>query len=174
MFELVINIQRKTNHEIAILKLIEQFNPLIKKYSNLLRWEDSQSELILALIEIINKVPTQNSKFKQDKYIVSYISKSIRNTYIYLSKIRNKLKCHEFPINFEITEDSYQASIVDRLFVEELLKVLTKREKEIITLKYFNEYSDIEISRKIGVSRQAVNKTKNRAIKRMREYMDVS
>ena len=60
---------------------------------------------------------------------------------------------------------------MDKLFIYELLSLLTLREKEIINLRYFKEYSDIEISQKLRISRQAVNKTKNRAITKMKKYM---
>jgi RNA polymerase sigma factor (sigma-70 family) len=175
IFDSVKEIQtRGKNYKYTMIQLIEQFEPLIKKYSNLLSYEDSQSELTLAFIETIYKIPTHNAKFKQDKYIISYINKSIKNTYILLSKNRNKKYYYESPINLDITEASYQLNIEDKLFVDELLALLTEKEKEIIILKYFKEYSDMEISKKFGISRQAVNKTKNRAIKKMKKCTLVS
>ena len=170
LFELANIIQSKEQgYKKAILKLIKRFQPLIKKYSYLLYYEDSQSELTLTFIETLYKIPIDNPRFKQDQYIISYISKSIRNNYIHLSKKRNQLYYYESPINLDIAEDSYQINIGDKLYIKDLLSLLTEREKEIINLKYFKEYSDIEISKKIGISRQAVNKTKNRALKKMRK-----
>ena len=170
LFELVKTIQNKEKgYKKAILKLIKQFQPLVRKYSYLLYYEDSQSELTLTFIETLYKIPIDNPRFKQDQYIISYISKSIRNNYIHLSKKRNQLYYYESPINLDIAEDSYQINIGDKLYIKDLLSLLTEREKEIINLKYFKEYSDIEISKKIGISRQAVNKTKNRALKKMRK-----
>lgn len=159
LFELVKTIQTKGN-ENAMLKLIKEFQPLIKKYSYLVDYEDSESELTLTFIETLYKIPINNPKFKQDKYIISYINKSIRNKYIYLSKNRNKIYYYESPINLDITQTPYQTNIGNKLFINDLLLTLTKREREIINLKYFKEYSDIEISKKFGISRQAVNKTK--------------
>lgn len=170
LFELAKIIQSKEQgYKNAILKLIKQFQPLIKKYSYLLYYEDSQSELTLTFIETLYKIPIDNPNFKQDQYIISYISKSIRNNYIYLLQKRNQLYYYECPINLEIMGDLYQENVEDKLFINDLLLLLTEREKEIINLKYFKEYSDIEISKKIGISRQAVNKTKNRALKKMRK-----
>ena len=163
--------EKEKGHKNSILTFICQFQPLIKKYSYLLKYEDAPSELTLTFIETLYKIPINNPKFKQDKYIVSYINKSIKSSYIHLSKSRNKLCYYESPINLDITEDFYQTNIVDKLFIYELLSLLTLREKEIINLRYFKEYSDIEISQKLRISRQAVNKTKNRAITKMKKYM---
>ncbi|WP_132996056.1 sigma-70 family RNA polymerase sigma factor [Sporanaerobacter acetigenes] len=170
LFELVKTIQTKGN-ENAMLKLIKEFQPLIKKYSYLVDYENSESELTLTFIKTLYKIPINNPKFKQDKYIISYINKSIRNKYIYLSKNRNKIYYYESPINLDITQTPYQTNIGNKLFINDLLLTLTKREREIINLKYFKEYSDIEISKKFGISRQAVNKTKNIAITKMRKYI---
>lgn len=146
LFELVKTIQTKGN-ENAMLKLIKEFQPLIKKYSYLVDYENSESELTLTFIKTLYKIPINNPKFKQDKYIISYINKSIRNKYIYLSKNRNKIYYYESPINLDITQTPYQTNIGNKLFINDLLLTLTKREREIINLKYFKEYSDIEISK---------------------------
>ncbi len=174
MFEMVKKIQEKEEgYKSAVLELVTQFQPLIKKYSFLLNYEDSQSELTLTFIEIIYKIPIYNPRFKQDKYIVSYINSSIKNDYIYLSMNKNKLYYYELPINLDIIETLYQPNLEDKLVVKDLLSLLTRKEKEVINLKYFEEYSDTEISKKLRISRQAVNKTKNRAIQKMRRQMPI-
>lgn len=172
IFELTKKIQvKEKDYEDAILTLVNQFKPLIRKYSYLLNYEDGQSELTLIFIETIYKVPIDNPKFKQDKFIISYINKSVRNNYINLSKNRNKLYYYESPINLDIIESSYETKVEDKILAQELLSLLTKREKEIIKLRYFEEYSNVEISEMFGISRQAVNKTKNRAITKMKRYI---
>lgn len=57
----------------------------------------------------------------------------------------------------------------DKLTVDTLINKLTKKEKTVIILKYFYEYSDVEIANIFGVSRQAINKTKNRALNKMKK-----
>lgn len=171
LFELVKMIQvKEKGYKVAILKLVKQFQPLIRKYSYLLNYEDSLSELTLNFIETLYKIPIDNPRFKQDKYIISYINRSIRNGYIRFSQKRNKLYYYEPTINLDIIKDSYQINVGDKLYIDELLSLLTEREKEIIHLKYFKEYSDIEISKKVGIPRQAVNSTKNRALTKMKKY----
>ncbi len=43
----------KTRNSKYVLELIKKFNPLIKKYSYSLNYDDAEQDLIVALIEIV-------------------------------------------------------------------------------------------------------------------------
>ncbi|MCT4687724.1 MAG: sigma-70 family RNA polymerase sigma factor, partial [Vallitalea sp.] len=64
--------------------LIKQFEPLIDKYSRLLNYEEARTDLIIAFIELIHKIPCLETPKN-----ISYINKSIKNTYIRFSKSNN-------------------------------------------------------------------------------------
>ncbi len=52
----------------AALKMIQQFQPLLQKYSRKLGYEDAYNDLILFFIELISKIPEHliiESKCKQ-------------------------------------------------------------------------------------------------------------
>ena len=49
------------------------------KFFNIYDIEDNESDLVLALLEIINKMPIMDSGFNNDGCIVIYIKKSIKN-----------------------------------------------------------------------------------------------
>ncbi|MDO7907173.1 sigma-70 family RNA polymerase sigma factor [Paenibacillus sp. JX-17] len=49
------------------------------------------------------------------------------------------------------------------------LKKLTLREKEVITAAYVSQQSDTEIAGALGITQQAVSKTRSRAIRKLRE-----
>ena len=72
----------------ACLELIETFDKLLRKYARLLRFEDAYEELRLFFIELILQLKNKEICDDNDGYIVSYISKAVRNQYIALSKRR--------------------------------------------------------------------------------------
>ncbi|MBU3208014.1 N-acetylmuramoyl-L-alanine amidase, partial [Clostridium algidicarnis] len=52
---------------------------LINKYSRLLEYEDTKQELSLTLIKVLQRIRIDKGNFREDKYIISYINKSIIN-----------------------------------------------------------------------------------------------
>ncbi|WP_055669804.1 sigma-70 family RNA polymerase sigma factor [Desnuesiella massiliensis] len=158
----------KNGHKNILLELIDAFSPLINKYSRLLIYEDAKSDLILFFIELIYKFPIDNKIFIKDEYVVSYISKAIKNKYIHLSKKKVSIEKNEVELNLDIANNFfYNNSIDDKLYISDLFQYLTKKEKDVLILKYIKGYSDAEISKLYKISRQAVNKTKNKAFNKI-------
>lgn len=87
LFKKIYKYQKEKNSTI-LEELIMQFNPLIKKYASKISFEDSMQDLIVAFIEIMRKIPLD--KINEDKYVLSYISTSIKNKY--LSLLSNQYK----------------------------------------------------------------------------------
>ena len=152
----------------SVLKIIEKFNPIINKYTRILNYdEDCKEELIVELIEIINKIPTE--KLKSDRYIVSYISTSLKNKYIHISQKRNKISAKEVgEIEFNLLTDEV-FSIDDKLILNNMLKDLTPIERQVIKHKYINGLRDVEIANLSHISRQAVNQSKKRALNKLKK-----
>ena len=65
------------------------------------------------------------------------------------------------------TQDKIQLN--DGLLTELQIDVLTKREREIITLMFENSLTAAEIARRWGCSRQLVNQGKIVALKKLRK-----
>lgn len=152
-----------------MLELINQFRPIIMKYSYLLRLEldDAISDLTVELIRIINEFPGRQ-EFISDFYILSYIKKAVRHAYIALSKKQTK---NDF-INsreFAYFEQGYEPE--NTLWLEDMFLVLTDCQKKVITLRYIYDYSDIEIAKSLNISRQAVNQIKNRAFQKLKPFI---
>jgi RNA polymerase sigma-B factor len=57
---------------------------------------------------------------------------------------------------------------VDRLLVEELLKKLPEREREIVRLRFFDELSQADIADQVGVSQMHVSRLLRRSMAAMR------
>lgn len=151
----------------SLLDIIEIFNPLVSKYSRLLDGEDTKQDLIIHLIKSVNNMPIDNKNIFEDKNIVGYIAKSIRNEYIKLSKKRDKININEMELSLEI-EISHEES-ESEFEILDMFKVLTKKEAYIMKLLYVYFLSVNEIADYMKISRQAVNQSKNRALKKIKE-----
>ena len=166
MYEKVI--EAKKNPDI-MLELINMFNPLILKYSSLLKMdtEDAMSEFTLELIRIINKFPAKD-EYDLDMYVLSYIKKSIRNSYISLSKKQTSL-------NITYLEDfnniGIEESQLSAFWMNDILLKLTPVQRDVIILKYYHGYTVNEIANIMNISRQAVNQMKKRALKHLKEML---
>lgn len=161
----------------SLLGLLEIFRPLIKKYSRKLNYDGAESDLIIYFIELIIKIPLSSS-MNTDKYILSYINISIKNHYIKLSKNHYKELNKEIELNIEMISDpdisanrSPYTHIENKLLLNMALSILTYNQRKIIIDKFFYEKSDVQISGELNISRQAVNKTKNKALNNMRLYL---
>ena len=104
-------------------------------------------------------MPEEN-KFEDDRIIFAYISKALKYEYIKLSKKNDKIKNSEVELNLEI-EIGYEEF--------DLFEVLTEKEEYIMKLIYINYLSISEVADYMGVSRQAINQAKNRAISKLKK-----
>ncbi len=147
-------------------EIIDIFNPIINKYSRLLCREDTKQDLIVFLIELINKIRIDNSNFSEDKVILGYISKSIKHEYIRLSKQYNKYSIKKIELNLDLqlqVEDNN--SLIEVL---DLINVLTDKQKKVIKFIFIDCNNINEVATYMNISRQAVNQIKNRALNKLR------
>lgn len=166
--DLIYKCQNK-NKEATTL-VINKFMPLVKKYAHYLGYQDAQQDIIVLLLEVANKIPIQ--KFDQNRkneMALSYISKSIKNGCITLSK-RNRLK--DLYIADVIPESLAATDKADLALIKDALKQLTKSQRRVVYLKYYYGYKDSEISSILHISRQAVNQTKLRAFKTLKATLN--
>jgi RNA polymerase sigma factor (sigma-70 family) len=164
IFKKVMNYREGDNE--SLIKIIELFNPLLIKYSKLLDGEDTKQDLIMHLISVVNKMKFDNKNLCEDKAIVGYVAKSIRNEYIRLSKKRNKILLNESELNLdiEIEYDDFDSEFE----MLDTFKVLSEKEAYVMKLIYIHYLSVSEVSDYMKISRQGVNQAKNRALKKIR------
>ena len=115
----------------------------------------------------MKNIPIDNKRLFKDKEIIGYIAKSIRNEYIKLSKERDKIKLNELELNLDI-EISYEDCNAE-FEILDMFKILTKKEAYIMKLLYVYYLSVSEVADYMKISRQSVNQTKNRALKKIKE-----
>lgn len=156
----------KINDKESLWQLIEKFDPLINKYSRMLRYEDAKSELIEYLIKVIKRMPIMT----QDKEI-KYISISMKNLYIKLSKnhesYENSIILNDQMEYFETATKKNEISID----IYNALQTLEDKERKIIYYRYFLGYSDSEISKKMLISRQAVHKARKKTLATLKHIL---
>lgn len=152
--------------------LISKFSPLITKYSNkFFDSLDAKSELTLCFIKIIKAIPLNSSCFSEDKYLISYINTSIKRSYYAL--IKKDYMYINSNIFVSTGEDFNNFTTKDNsnLIFTDLLKYLSSKESLILTMHYLYMYKDIDIAKKLNISRQNVCVTKKRALNKLKSQI---
>lgn len=164
-------IERFKNQEVSAFEMIyDEFKRLINFYARKLAYEDASGELTLFLIELIYS--PKIAKFPCDKTdsLQRYIAVAIRNKYIELSKKKSR----ENSFCLELCEwDGSENNFINKLQVEEALGHLTERQRNIILYKYVYGFSDCQIAKMLSITRQSVNRLKNRGLKELKNYYGV-
>lgn len=150
----------------AFSLIYEEFKNMINSYSKKIGNEDTNQELIMFLIESLYNLEPERFKNDDGEDIKKYLAASLRNRYIALSKARVKdlttlLALYE--------QDAIYSYSDDEILLRDMLKILSQKQREIIVYKYIYGYSDSEIAKSLGISRQAVNRLKNRGFEIIRD-----
>ncbi len=175
------NLKRKillaqSGDEQAMMDIISLFEPLTNKYFVLMHFdEDFKSEITMHLIELIYSMDFTKFRIINDGAIINFIKTSIYRKYILLSKFKNKIFDHEIFCEYDDSlsccEDNYKfQSMLDELFIDEMLKCyLTNKEYICFNMMVVKGFSASQVSERLGLTRQAINNTKKRGIKRLKE-----
>ncbi len=150
--------------EESILKLYNKFLPKIKKCGRNLNYETAETDITIRFLEFIKNTDFNALNSKCDGAVVNYTNKFFINAYL------NLLKTHKSKIQYVYLDDE-NTFIKDVPYYDEIddlenvyLSYLTELQKKIIIFKYIYGYSDNEIAKSLKISRQAVNRTKNRGL----------
>lgn len=158
---------KKNNKDESMLDILAIFDNIINKYSRKLNGEDTKQDLYVFLIKLINNIDELSIVNYEDKQVLSYFSKSLKNEYIILSKKNDRRKNNE-DYNCEDRVWGYNF-IESNIEVVDSIKNLNNYEKKIIKMVVLNGYSVSEVAKKTGKSRQAISQVKNRAISKLKK-----
>lgn len=75
--------------------------------------------------------------------------------------------------DFEIQSDKILDYISDPM-IYQAVKSLTLNQRNILYLVYIKSWTDIEVSQYLQISQQAVSKSRNKAIKKIRKQLNIS
>ena len=154
--------ESKKGDKESLLEVILKFSKLINKYKRKLNYEDAENDLIEHLIIVIYKMP-----LLEYGKAVNYIVSSIRNKYIYLSKVQNHFS-HE--IDFDNIDEYYEEKM-DLYDMEELLLNLSDQQKKVIRYRYYYGYTGKEIGGLMKISRQAVCKNRKLGLQKLKQLL---
>lgn len=158
----------------AILNLISKFSPALKKYARKLGTEDGYYDLQAEFLELIIRLDCSKLRETGDGALVQYLSHSIYHAYIKLLRhlIDSKLPTSSID---ELTDSRlYQNLLVYEAqydILELPPKLLTEQETSVFFQICILGYSAADLARKMNTSRQNVNQTKQRAISKLKRYL---
>ena len=150
----------------AMLKIILKFDPLLRKYEKMLCYDVAYADLVIDLMEKIYFCDIEKIKKMSEGQLVNYISRIVRN------KSTDLFRKHSSSINIVLLEETHivgDLSDSDSLInFYDMLRPLSIKQKNVLTLRFVYNFSDIEIGQILHVSRQSVNRIYNRALKNLR------
>lgn len=173
LFDLFLNAYN--GNSFAQLQIVQRFQPLLKKYAALLKYEDAYSDLQLYPLELLHSGKLTKLQRKDDgtlvKYtLVKYIESSIRHQYISLNSRKNAVDSSVIASIDEIDFDQMSLSSNDeypKLLISDLHSVLQPSELTLLSQFVFKGMSIADIAEKSGVSRQAINRKKLSILKKL-------
>lgn len=160
----------------SINKLIEKFQPLLRKYAYKLSYEDAYEDLLLYFIELILSLKSSILSNTNDARLVSYISKGVQNQYCHFIK---KYIDSKNELQFSQLSEEQLHCIQQNLSTEDkettlpfeiLNTILTPKETTTILAIYYYGYTSAELAKRYHLTRQAVNQLKQRALKKLKAY----
>lgn len=147
---------------------------MIKKFALELKYPEAETDLIIYFIEKIRSSDFNKNKEKKEGKLIKYIQTIMINGKINLFR-KNVLKDEEnIELNPELVQDCKSDNMDKKIILEEVLHLVTNFQKNILLYKYIEGYSEKEISNKMNISRQAINRAKNRAFEKIKsEYKEI-
>ncbi|MCG8538487.1 MAG: RNA polymerase sigma factor [Clostridia bacterium] len=172
IYELLKRIQKGDKQ--SIVDIFLRFNNTIKKFSKKLRYEESETDLIIAFLEIIKKMDVRKFQMKSDGAVINYIYYCLINKCLDLYKKKKKefQNTNFTKLNLDNVPDCKVKDIDSSFLISILLSSLPFIQREVIERKFIQGYSDKEIAICLGISRQAVNRAKNRGLKSLRKKLE--
>ena len=68
-------------------------------------------------------------------------------------------------------EKNEEEELLDKLFLEQLMERLDKRDKELIILRYFEDKTQSEVAKRVGISQVQVSRLEKKILRRMKELV---
>ncbi|TCO70636.1 RNA polymerase sigma factor [Marinisporobacter balticus] len=159
----------KNNDKNATYKIIKDFSATLKKLSNSLHYEEAETDLIIELLKLIKNINIEKFKDSHHKQIAKYIHMHLRKRTLDLLK-KNENKINEYiEINHDLLADESIADTENTVLTFILIKSLVRQQRDIITMEFIHGFSEKDIAQILKISRQAVNRAKNRALNNLRK-----
>ncbi|MDO4539660.1 MAG: sigma-70 family RNA polymerase sigma factor [Syntrophomonadaceae bacterium] len=169
LYEALHNAQNEDNE--AVCFIIEKFKRLIKKHAYQLNYYCAKTDLVIAILELIQTIDLDRMRAAHEGELVNYFVKILYHKKIDLHRQNLKYIMEQLHFNPEIfiSEFSYEPQDLS-FFWTSALNELPYKQRFVIVQKYLYSFTDVEIASQFGISRQAANRLKNRALKTLKDY----
>ncbi len=152
--------------------LIVKFEPILNSLSYKLEYDCAKTDLTIFLIKLIEGIKLGCIENISDGALVKYIQKSLYREYYKLNKSRLIIEV-ELNDVFSLESNEYKDSEYKILLDEfEAKSIINERQKYMLLKKYCHLSTEEEIASELKVSRQAVNKMHNVAIRNIKKYLN--
>lgn len=176
LYNLLVRAQRGDKESCYVI--LEKFERLTKKYSRKLAYEDAEQDVICYFIELIYTFPLEKFREDDEGKIVVYITKCIYHEYIRLVKqiVLQKSEVNYSSLSEEqlhvLESRNSEKDCYEQIFLSELHQNMEEKEWDIIQKIYIEGKAVSQIAKEKGISRQAVNQMKKRALQKIRNYYE--
>lgn len=168
----------QTGNDEAMVEILDICNPLIRKYTRLLNYdEDCRSELILKVISLVkNEIKLEKIQNPNDGVMINYFSKALRNQYIALSIGKCHIRDHEAGYEQDTFLDivdgipQKDGEMEESILYETMRKTLTERESLCVQRIVLEGWTAEAVAEELGITKQAVNQCKKRALDKLRKF----
>lgn len=152
-------------------KFYERNRSLIDKFGSI-DYDDVLQLANLSFMKCIHKFKIDKG-FQFTTFLVNAIQLNLHNEFYRNKKISNRyqkdLVYCEYKDNLVSIND---LGIEDKILLEQLMSVLTDKEKDIIIDKYLIDMKNQDLLNKYGISNQMINSIRKKALDKMRKEME--
>ncbi|WP_347449171.1 sigma factor-like helix-turn-helix DNA-binding protein [Terrisporobacter vanillatitrophus] len=157
----------KNGEKDALVEIVDIFRPIINKYKRNSYCEDMDNELIVFMITVLEKMPVRNDLLDNEKYLFSYIFKSLKNKYMRINQ-KSYLRYKNELLNYDVLGYYGHESLQSDVEFQDIIKDLSNREKDILNKKYLYNLNESDIARELNTSRQYINKVHKNALNKLK------
>ncbi len=170
LYEILERVQQ--GDEEATISVFFKFHGAIKKLSKKLDYEEAETDMIIAFLQTIKEIDLNEICMKNDGGIINYIWLFLKHKSVDLFRKNVTKRIETTNLNLDIIADDTSYSVDNKLFVSMLLNSLPPLQKTVLKRKFMQGFSENEIALISGISRQAVNRAKNRGLKNLRKRLE--
>ncbi|WP_286911114.1 RNA polymerase sigma factor [Clostridium sp. UBA1652] len=161
------NVQRGNKDD--LLEIIFYFENIISNLSKKLLYPEAKTDLIIHLIELSIKINLE--KYKDSQSIKAFLIKALKNKQIDLFRKNIVNHRENIELNLDIFINDESSTFESDYGAKDLIDKLSPTQQLIVSKSIFDDLSDSEIAKDLGISRQSVFKTKKTALKNLKLYV---
>lgn len=163
---------KNNEDDLYFTQIVEYYLPtmkyLVSNYKNKEDKEDMIQEGIIKLFKLLKNHKLDKLLSESEEKLRSYLKSCIKNKF--KDAIKSNFKHFGFELTVDFSKEDFTFVNLDNLLsrdfiLEELIKELSNKQKEVMRLVYLSGLEENEVANKLNVCRANVNSLKNKAKK---------